>query len=63
MPVDHLIGFNKLMPDKLEMELIKRENIPLTTLGVEKMRPDLKDLCTIQDFLTVVNFVSFRRSH
>jgi len=22
----------------------------------------LKDLCTIQDFLTVVNFVSFRRS-
>ena len=41
MPVDHLIGFKNLMPDKLEMELIKRGNIPLTPLGLEKMRPDL----------------------
>ena len=41
MPVDHLIGFNNLMPDKLEMELIKRGDIPLTPLGLEKMRPDL----------------------
>ena len=41
MPVDHLIGFSDLMPDKLEMELIKRGNIPLTPLGLEKMRPDL----------------------
>ena len=41
MPVDHLIGFNNLMPDKLEMELIKRGDIPLTALGLEKMRPDL----------------------
>ena len=40
MPVDHLIGFNKLMPDKSEMELIKRGNIPLTPLGSERMRPD-----------------------
>ena len=41
MPVDHLIGFNDLMPDELEMELIKRGNIPLTPLGLEKMRPDM----------------------
>ena len=41
MPVDHLIGYNDLMPDKLEMELIKTGDIPLTALGLEKMRPDL----------------------
>ena len=41
MPVDHLIGFSDLMPDKLEMELIKRGNVPLTPLGLEKVRPDL----------------------
>ena len=41
MPVDHLIGFNDLMPDKLEMKLIKQGDIPLTPLGLEKMRPDL----------------------
>ena len=41
MPVDHLIEFNDLMPDNLEMELIKRGDIPLTPLGLEKMRPDL----------------------
>ncbi|MDC1042319.1 hypothetical protein OAQ78_06780, partial [Amylibacter sp.] len=41
MPVDHLIEFNDLMPDKLEMELIKTGDLPLTPLGLEKMRPDL----------------------
>jgi hypothetical protein len=41
MPVDHLIEFNDLMPDRLEMELIKKGDIPLTPLGLEKMRPDL----------------------
>jgi hypothetical protein len=41
MPVDHLISYNDLMPDKLEMELIKTGNLPLTPLGLEKMRPDL----------------------
>ena len=41
MPVDHLIEFNDLMPDKLEMELIKTGELPLTALGLEKMRPDL----------------------
>ena len=42
MPVDHLIEFNDLMPDRLEMELIKKGDIPLTPLGLEKMRPDLE---------------------
>ena len=41
MPVDHLIEFNDLMPDRLEMELIKKGDLPLTPLGLEKMRPDL----------------------
>lgn len=41
MPVDHLIGFADLIPDLLEMELIKIGDIPLTALGLEKMRPDL----------------------
>ena len=42
MPVDHLIEFNDLMPDRLEMELIRKGNLPLTPLGLEKMRPDLE---------------------
>ena len=42
MPVDHLIGFNNLMPDKLEMELIKQGNVPLTRKGLLAMRPDLE---------------------
>ena len=42
MPVDRLIGFNDLMPDKLEMDLIKRGDIPLTPLGLKKMRPDME---------------------
>jgi len=41
MPVDHLIEFNDLMPDRLEMELIKTGELPLTALGLEKMRPEL----------------------
>jgi hypothetical protein len=41
MPVDHLIEFNDLMPDKLEIELIKTGDLPLTPLGLERMRPDL----------------------
>ena len=41
MPVDHLIEFNELMPDRLEMELIKTGDLPLTPLGLEKIRPDL----------------------
>ena len=42
MPVDHLIEFNDLMPDRLEMELIKTGDLPLTPLGLEKMRSDLQ---------------------
>ena len=42
MPVDHLIEFNDLMPDRLEMELIKTRDLPLTPLGLEKMRTDLE---------------------
>ena len=41
MPVDHLIKFSDLMPDRLEMELIKAGDLPLTPLGLEQMRPDL----------------------
>ncbi|MDA8689348.1 hypothetical protein N9L87_04895, partial [Rhodobacteraceae bacterium] len=41
MPVDHPIEFNDLMPDRLEIELIKTGDLPLTPLGLEKMRPDL----------------------
>ena len=40
MPVDHLIEFYDLMPDKPEIELIKKVDITLTPLGLEKMRPN-----------------------
>jgi hypothetical protein len=36
MPVDHLIEFNDLMPDRLEMELINTGDLPLTAMGLEK---------------------------
>ena len=41
MPVDHLIEFSDLMPDRLEMKLIKTGDLPLTAMGLEKMWPDL----------------------
>ena len=41
VPVDRLVPFNDLMPDRLELELIRRGNIPLTPLGLLKMRPDV----------------------
>jgi hypothetical protein len=41
MPVDSYAQFSDLMPDRLEFELIKHGNIPLTPLGLAKMRPDL----------------------
>jgi len=41
VPVDRLVAFSDLMPDRLEVELIRRGNIPLTPLGLVKMRPDL----------------------
>ena len=40
MPVDHLIQFEDLIPDKLELELMKTGDLPLAALGLRKMRPD-----------------------
>ena len=42
IPVDHLTEFDDLMPDRLEMELIKKGDLPPTPLGLEKMRSDLE---------------------
>ncbi|WP_197492317.1 DEAD/DEAH box helicase family protein [Phaeobacter gallaeciensis] len=39
--VDELVAFDELMPDRLEMEMMRKGNIPLTPLGLMKMRPDL----------------------
>ena len=39
--VDQLAEFTDLMPDRLELELLKKGNVPLTPLGLRKMRPDL----------------------
>ena len=41
MPVDYLNEFNDLMPDRLEIELIKSGDLPLKPLGLERMRRDL----------------------
>ena len=41
VPVDQLIKFDDLMPDRLEYEFLKAGNIPLTPLGLLKLRPDL----------------------
>jgi hypothetical protein len=41
VPVDQLLAFDDLMPDRLELELLRKGNIPLTPLGLMKMRPDL----------------------
>lgn len=39
--VDKLYKFEELMPDRLEVELIRTGNIPITPLGLLKIRPDL----------------------
>ena len=39
--VDQLVKFDDLMPDRLEYEFLKAENIPLSPLGLLKLRPDL----------------------
>jgi hypothetical protein len=41
VPVDRLVPFTDLMPDRLELELIRRGNVPLTPLGLLKVRPDV----------------------
>lgn len=42
MPVDHLIQFDDMLPDRLELELMKTGDLPVTSLGLRKMRPDLE---------------------
>ncbi|WP_147298881.1 hypothetical protein [Rhodosalinus sediminis] len=39
--VDRLLAFDNLMPDRLEMELLRKGHVPLTPVGLMKMRPDL----------------------
>ena len=41
VPVDQLVKFDDLMPDRLEYEFLKAGNIPLSPLGLLKLRPDL----------------------
>lgn len=41
IPVDHLVPFAELMPDRLELELIRKGHVPLTAKGLVKMRPDI----------------------
>ena len=41
IPIDIVVSFKSLMPDKLEHELLKKGNIPLTQLGLQVMRPDI----------------------
>ena len=41
MPIDYLIEFNDLKPDRLEVELIKTGGLSLTPLGLEKIPPDM----------------------
>lgn len=41
MPVDHLIRFEDLMKDRLELELMKAGDLPLTAPGFRNMQPDL----------------------
>ena len=41
IPVDRFVKFDELLLDRLEVELIKNKNLPLTPIGLLKMRPDL----------------------
>jgi len=41
IPVDRYVKFDELLLDRLEVELIKSKNIPLSPTGLLKMRPDL----------------------
>ena len=43
IPIDHLVKFEDLMPDRLEYEFLKAGNIPLTPLGLLKLWPDLTE--------------------
>ncbi|MFC6637573.1 hypothetical protein GV827_18065 [Sulfitobacter sp. JBTF-M27] len=41
MPVDHLIEFNDLMPDRLELELLDKGEVPITAKSLVRLRSDL----------------------
>jgi hypothetical protein len=41
MPVDRLVTMGELLPDRLEKELLDKRNLPITAMGIVKMRPDL----------------------
>ena len=43
MPIDRLVTLDELIPDRLEKELLDKRNLPITALGIVKMRPDLAD--------------------
>ncbi|MEW9920094.1 hypothetical protein AB2B41_10795 [Marimonas sp. MJW-29] len=43
LPVDRLRTSNDMFPDKLELELLKKRNLPLTPASLLKLRPDLAD--------------------
>ena len=42
MPIDNLIKFNDLKPNRLELELIKTSKLPLMPPGFEKIRHNLE---------------------
>jgi hypothetical protein len=42
-PVDRLVTLDELMPDRLEKELLDKRNLPITALGIIKMRPDITE--------------------
>ena len=41
VPIDNVTAYSELTPDKLEYELLKSGNLPLTQLGLQVMRPDI----------------------
>ncbi|MCL7410182.1 hypothetical protein MWN62_14170, partial [Marivivens donghaensis] len=41
IPVDHFAKLNQLIPDQLEQQLLAFGNLPLSPLGMQKMRPDI----------------------
>jgi len=41
MPIDKLVEWNQLMPDAADAAFSEKGNIPLSSKGLEKMRPDL----------------------
>jgi hypothetical protein len=45
IPVARHVQFDELLLDRLEVELIKNKNLPLSPTGLLKMRPDLFDTC------------------